>query len=247
MRSTHAVTLAHRARGSPAGARGTAIGTGGVSYSGAMSPRPAVSPRPAIAPPPVVAPSPPVVRIGRTGRSSRARADLGRTALFAVLAVSLIAGCSGDEPRTGAGTPGSGSPTASARPTSARPSQAALPTPKGTAIDVTGLKLGDCFTEPSGELVERITKVDCTGPHDAEIYAVPRLPSSPRYPGDASLEAQADRVCTDASGAVDQDKLPGGATIGYFFPTADNWSAEGSTARCYVATDDQPLVGSVRR
>ncbi|HKA67739.1 MAG TPA: septum formation family protein [Actinomycetes bacterium] len=182
-----------------------------------------------------------VVRLGQVHR------NLGRAALLAALAVSLVAGCSGDEPAAGAGTPGSGSPTASARPTSAQPSQAALPTPKGTAIDVTGLKLGDCFTEPSGELVERITRVDCSGPHDAEIYAVPRLPSSARYPGDATLEAQADRVCTKASGVVDQDKLPGGATIGYFFPTADNWSADGGTARCYIATDDQPLLGSVRR
>jgi Septum formation len=173
------------------------------------------------------------------------RRSLGRAVLLAGLAVSLVGGCSSDEP--GAGTVTSGSPTASGRPTSARPSQAALPTPKGTAIDVTDLKLGDCFTEPSGELVERITKVNCSGPHDAEIFAVPDLPSSARYPSDAAIEAQADQVCTDASGAVDRDKLPGSATIGYFFPTEDNWSADDSTARCYIATDDQPLVGSVRR
>ena len=173
------------------------------------------------------------------------RRSLGRAVLLAGLAVSLVGGCSSDEP--GAGTVTSGSPTASGRPTSARPSHAALPTPKGTAIDVTDLKLGDCFTEPSGELVERITKVNCSGPHDAEIFAVPDLPSSARYPSDAAIEAQADQVCTDASGAVDRDKLPGSATIGYFFPTEDNWSADHSTARCYIATDDQPLVGSVRR
>jgi len=171
--------------------------------------------------------------------------SLGRAVLLAGLAVSLVAGCSSDEPGAGTGT--SGSPTASGRPTSARPSQASLPTQRGTAIDVTDLKLGDCFTEPSGELVERITKVSCSGPHDAEIFAVPDLPSSARYPGDAAIEAQADQVCTDASGAVDRDKLPGSATIGYFFPTEDNWSADDSTARCYIATDDQPLVGSVRR
>ncbi|MGH8836461.1 MAG: septum formation family protein [Actinomycetes bacterium] len=195
-----------------------------------MSPRPAVPHRRA-----------PVVRSGRAHR------DLGRAALLAGLAVSLVAGCSSEEPGAGAGTSGPGSPTASVRPTGTRSSQAALPTPKGTVIDVTDLKLGDCFTEPSGELVERITKVNCSGPHDAEIFAVPDLPSSARYPGNAAIESQADRVCTDASGAIDRDKLPGGATIGYFFPTEDNWSGDDSAARCYIATDDQPLVGSVRR
>lgn len=193
-----------------------------------MSPRPAALPRRAA-----------VVRLGQV------YGDLGRAVLLAGLAVSLVTGCSSDEPRAGTGT--SGSPTASVRPTGTPPSQAALPTPKGTAIDVTDLKLGDCFSEPSGELVERIIKLDCSGPHDAEIFAVSDLPSSPRYPGDTAIETQADQVCTDASGAVDRDKLPGSATIGYFFPTEDNWSADDSTARCYIATDDQPLVGSVRR
>ena len=190
-----------------------------VPYSGAMSPRPAVPCR-------------------------RSHWALCRTVLLVGLAVSLIAGCS-DEPGSGAGT--SGSPTASARPTGVQSSHAPLPTPKGTTIDVTDLKLGDCFTEPDGELVERITKVACSGPHDAEVFATPDLPSSARYPGDAAVEAQADQVCTDASGAINRDKLPGSATIGYFFPTEDNWSADDSTAWCYVATDDQPLVGSVRR
>lgn len=175
-----------------------------------------------------------------------------RLLLAAGLAGALMTACGDDDPGAGigtpsSGTPSSGTPTTSTRPTSGPTGFAGSPTPQGTAVDITDLELGDCFTEPSGELVERITRVDCAGPHDAEVYAVADLPSGSQYPGDATVEAQADQACTDASSAVDQDKLPGSATIGYFFPTEDNWSADGSTARCYVASDDAPLIGSVRR
>jgi len=171
---------------------------------------------------------------------------IGRVVLLAGLSAALLAGCADDE--SGAGGPSPGSTTTSPRPTGGVPTGVAgPPTPQGsTVIDITDLDLGDCFTEPSGDLVERITQVDCDGPHDAEVYAVADLPDSDEYPGDDAVEAQADQVCTDASTVVDESKLPGSATIGYFFPTSDNWSSDGNTARCYLATDDEPLVGSVR-
>ncbi|MCI0689653.1 MAG: septum formation family protein [Sporichthyaceae bacterium] len=172
-----------------------------------------------------------------------------RLATGVALALVLLSGCAADEPsaQTSSQSPSATLPTDAPSGTDGPTGTAVPPTPEGNEIDISELELGNCFAEPSGDLVERLIRLDCAGPHDAEVYAVVDLPPSPTYPGDDAVEAQADQVCTDASTAIDDSLLPGSATIGYFFPAEENWSSDDATALCYIATDDEPLVGSVRR
>lgn len=172
------------------------------------------------------------------------RLSIARLCAIATV-LTLAAGCGLGSDGDNGGRTGP-PPTASGAATTASPTGTAA-RPEGEAKDVNDLEVGDCFDEPDGKLVEEVITYTCDVPHDAEVYEVPRLAQAGPYPGDSRVELLADQACSEASDAIDEAKLPGNAVIGYFFPTQDNWSADRNEAQCYVATDDEPLVGSVRR
>jgi hypothetical protein len=65
-----------------------------------------------------------------------------------------------------------------------------------TAVD--DLSIGDCFMNPTETEITTVETVDCTEPHDYEVYAFAELAaSSSGFPGDAALFAEAGEECFD--------------------------------------------------
>ena len=61
------------------------------------------------------------------------------------------------------------------------------------------LEAGMCFNDPGTlEQVYSVETVDCSEPHDNEIYLVTRYPGGGDYPGDAVIEQAAFTACFDA-------------------------------------------------
>lgn len=63
-----------------------------------------------------------------------------------------------------------------------------------TAVD--SLSVGDCFDDPGGTKIESVDLIDCTEPHEYEIYALVQLSGDAgEFPGDDALFDELAEVC----------------------------------------------------
>ena len=115
------------------------------------------------------------------------------------------------------------------------------------------LKAGDCLDIPADAQIGDLPTLDCTKPHDAEVFVAATMPSAPT-PGDSSgasaakpapypgADGIAGWVNTNCDGATLQAFLgPGAPTnlvVGYFFPSADAWDKGERHVTCYLHTPD---------
>ena len=116
-------------------------------------------------------------------------------------------------------------------------------------VAYTELVPGDCLEKPGSTLV-RADRVDCSEPHDLEVFALVDDPS-PRdaeYPGQAILEREANVACPPqfqsyVDPAIDQ------ATLGFtfFVPTKANWDDGNRRLLCTVSASSGQLNASVRK
>lgn len=111
------------------------------------------------------------------------------------------------------------------------------------------IDVGRCVRIPRADLaVEHWMSLDCSEPHEAEVYAAERLapttnPNEP-YPGRASLIPGATRICEERFAAyVGEPYAESDLQIAVYFPTASNWTASGDrTIGCIVFRDDVALI-----
>lgn len=128
------------------------------------------------------------------------------------------------------------------------------------------LQPGDCFDIPTGAQVGDIATLDCTSPHDAEVFVADAPSPSPAgsaaasdssapsfaipaYPGDAAIAvwvsascgASAQRAYLGADATVPPDLV-----VGYFFPNADAWTHGERQVTCYLHTVGTKLSGPLR-
>ncbi|PDP86980.1 hypothetical protein CQJ94_14280 [Glycomyces fuscus] len=94
-------------------------------------------------------------------------------------------------------------------------------------VNVGTLVLGDCFNEMdrSGDGISEVPKVDCSQPHDYEIYHVGDIQESGDYPGADRVSQLADEMCRAefdafiglpyADSVIDYEPLS---------PTEDGWN-----------------------
>jgi hypothetical protein len=121
------------------------------------------------------------------------------------------------------------------------------------------LRPGDCFDIPGAAQIGDIAVLDCSTPHDAEVFAagpVTDLLASasvsaglPAYPGDTWFGTWVASNC----GGVAEGRYLGGdprtnLTVGYFYPDADAWLHGERQVTCYLHTIDGsqftgPLAG----
>jgi hypothetical protein len=113
---------------------------------------------------------------------------------------------------------------------------------------------GDCIDladlEAAGDLeVAEVSVLDCSEPHDAEVYALISLDDDPdsRHPGDEHVLAAADRVCLDAfQGYVGARYVDTRLEIVHLRPTVASWARGDRRVICAVVNAGSgPLVGSV--
>jgi hypothetical protein len=106
--------------------------------------------------------------------------------------------------------------------------------------NVFDLAVGDCFDDgdiPTGPEVEEIGDVplvDCSEPHDNEVYETVTVDGD-EYPGDQAIAEHADQVCLDAfEGFVGLDYMSSDLDFGWLVPTAESWETGDRTIACFV-------------
>jgi len=116
----------------------------------------------------------------------------------------------------------------------------AEPTPTaGSVVEAGSLQVGDCIILPSEDQFDEIRRLDCTVPHDGEIFFVGDHPDGD-YPSDEAFESFVDEQCLPAfatfTGSVfdDQDVLD----IGWFTPTDGSWENGDREVACHLTPAD---------
>jgi hypothetical protein len=101
------------------------------------------------------------------------------------------------------------------------------------------LAVGDCFDDGDlalGELeeVDEVPLVECSEPHDNEVYAIVAVEGEV-FPGEQAIQTQADEVCLDAFDPfVGLDYQSSALDFGWLVPTADSWEMGDRVVACFV-------------
>ncbi|MEU8463702.1 septum formation family protein [Streptomyces sp. NPDC029003] len=180
-----------------------------------------------------------LVQIGRRGERGRALAVLGLV-VSAVMSVVLVLGVA------------SQSRSFLERLGAARP----LEQVEGEPTVMDGLRAGDCFNVPRGDLLAEdpfIYRIGCERVHDAEVSAVSALgsagfPPDP-FPGASKVKEDAERACWKAQDAYAMDTwaLPGYAEMYFFAPTREAWRSGDRSLVCVIGTSEREHRGSLRK
>lgn len=103
------------------------------------------------------------------------------------------------------------------------------------AGNVFSLSPGDCFNDPSAtDEVSDVEIVDCTEPHDNEVYSTFDIPGSD-FPGVASVQSSAADGCTDAFDAyVGRDYFSSSLEISALTPTDQSWDQGDREVVCFL-------------
>ena len=109
------------------------------------------------------------------------------------------------------------------------------------------LAVGDCFDDGDlvlGEVEEigEVPLVECSEPHDNEVYAVVDVEGD-MFPGDEAIRTEADDVCLTAfQGFVGLDYETSALDFGWLVPTAGSWDAGDRVVACFVYRMDLAKV-----
>lgn len=116
----------------------------------------------------------------------------------------------------------------------------------GTAVDEIGV--GDCFDDPDSELVSALPLIECSQPHDNEVYAEVTM-SGDAFPGDEAVGDFAFDTClVEFESYVGETYVNSPLDYTYLGPTEDSWNgASDRTVLCVLYSADlSKLTGSVR-
>jgi hypothetical protein len=116
-----------------------------------------------------------------------------------------------------------------------------------SGTSVFDLSVGDCFDDPSNfEEVSSVEVVECTEPHDNEVYA-DRTVANASFPGIQAMQVEADEMCLEDFGTFVgtrwEDSL---LDYGWLHPTEDSWDDGDRIVTCFLYnTDFQKLTRSM--
>lgn len=163
--------------------------------------------------------------------------------LLAAGALVALSACGATGPAPVAGPAG---PPPSVAPVGAPPS--ASPTSAAAAEDPTSvfsLEVGQCIdSEADSGQVGSVPVVECSQPHEGEIYALPQAPDG-EYPGEAALQQTAQDRCI-GSAYTDYVGLPYEQSefeVTFLLPTEQSWGGGDREIACIVQNEES---GSVR-
>lgn len=119
----------------------------------------------------------------------------------------------------------------------------ARPTPtSGTVVGALTIEVGDCLILPSEDEFDEVRRLDCTEPHDGEVFLVEDHPGTD-YPSDDEMSAFFDTECRPAFEEFTGSDFDGQGVldIGWFVPTEGAWDGGDHEVVCYVT----PIDGSM--
>jgi hypothetical protein len=117
----------------------------------------------------------------------------------------------------------------------------------GGESDVFTLEVGDCFNDGDGTVgeVSSVPIVDCSEPHDNEVYAAVYFEDGD-FPGAAEVDEFAGNACYDAYedfvGIAYEDSL---LNFGTFYPSAQSWAAGDREVLCLISAFNDD--GSIKK
>jgi hypothetical protein len=119
--------------------------------------------------------------------------------------------------------------------------------------NILSLEVGDCFDDWEGSLDNEIQEVsdvpivECSEPHDNEVYSVSNMPEGP-FPGDAAIQDWTITRCRETFDpyvgmAYEDSELDFGA----LFPTEETWNLGDTEVMCFLwQIDFEKLTASMR-
>jgi hypothetical protein len=117
-------------------------------------------------------------------------------------------------------------------------------TVKYKAAAVFSLRPGDCINTGAGVA---FTRVACSTPHDAEVFATFSLTGS-SWPGTKAVQADAGNGCaTRLSGYLNPALATAALAQAYVYPDQSAWQASERIVICEVSSSTGKLTGSVRK
>jgi hypothetical protein len=118
----------------------------------------------------------------------------------------------------------------------------------GGDLSAFSFREGDCWDDPPLDReVASVAAVPCSGPHDAEVYAVYDLELD-EYPGDDEIAVASEAGCVERFAAfVGVDYAASDLEIVYLNPTQESWDAEDDrSAVCSVSDPAAATTGTLR-
>lgn len=113
------------------------------------------------------------------------------------------------------------------------------------------LAVGQCINLPDGEQITNVETVECSEPHDAEVYALPQHPAGPDepYPGDQAVQEFGQEQCLAAfEPYVGRDYSSSAIFSTTLTPSPESWAeADDREVVCLlVGEGGSQLTGSKR-
>lgn len=119
---------------------------------------------------------------------------------------------------------------------------------------VEDLTVGDCFHEPSGDVIYDVEPIDCVEPHDYEVFAVVTVAGEDGapYPGDETVAFDVlDQCITLFDGYVGMAYADSVLYVDTLYPSDESWGQGDREGDCLLAEYDAlgrivPVTGSSR-
>ncbi|MBB6120706.1 septum formation family protein [Nocardiopsis algeriensis] len=115
--------------------------------------------------------------------------------------------------------------------------------------DVFDVYLGDCMNEMEtnwDDSVSSVPKVDCSEPHDFEVYHVEDIAESGDYPGEDRVSEMSAAICEPAFETfVGVSYLDSELYYTPLFPTSDGWDYGDREVLCLIHELDAQTTGTL--
>ena len=115
--------------------------------------------------------------------------------------------------------------------------------------DVFVLGIGDCINEWSAdddENVSSVPKIDCSEPHDREVYYEGTLDESGPYPAGDALNDMVNEGCVDAfEDFVGTDYVESALDFSSLMPTEDGWEQGDREYLCLIGQYGEQTTGTL--
>lgn len=118
-----------------------------------------------------------------------------------------------------------------------------------TEGNVFDLAVGDCFDDPSNlQEVTDVPIVECSSPHDNEVYLNHTIAEVSVYPGEAQMGEMANEVCLDSfQPFVGRSYQSSDLDFGWLTPTSESWRQGDRVITCFLYDFDyEKLTGSMQ-
>ncbi|KQO84506.1 hypothetical protein ASF17_03175 [Frigoribacterium sp. Leaf263] len=119
----------------------------------------------------------------------------------------------------------------------------------GSGTPVDQLRLGDCFSFGSGTtggVVVEVERVECTVPHDNEVFFESEAAAT-EFPGEQALTETSDQLCFEAfPDFVGLDYESSVVEYDFLQPTEEGWRAGDRVISCYVYVEGRLVSSSLR-